>query len=190
MLSSNANASLNISYKNPFSTLFLSGSIHWSNMWRNRLYDAHYNGIMSSVTSIVHPHSTPNYGATLYASKSIDSINSEITLTSRYNRSQSITLNQGTLSPFGLSSISLDGSINTRIKRFMVIRYNGSYILTNSSVGDMKLSPLHYYSQSLRTSFIPAKGLTLSAEFNHYYNNSRQQSERNIWFGNLGLNTN
>lgn len=184
--SSRANTRLNISYKNPFTTLFLSGVIYWSKMWKNRLYDTHYNGIMSSITSIVHPHSSPSYGATLFVSKSIDSINSEVTLTGRYNRSQSITLNQGILSPFGLSSMGLDGSINTRVKRFMLIRYNGSYTLTNSSIGDLKLSPMHYYFQSLKTSFIPVKGLTLSAEFNHYYNSSRLQSERFTWFGNLG----
>lgn len=184
--SSRADARLNVSYKNPFTTLFLSGGIYWSNVWKNRLYDTHYNGIMSSVTNIVHPHSSPSYGAMLYASKSIDSINSEVTFTSRYNRSHSIILNQGTVSPFDLSSIGLDGSINSIVKRFMVIRYNGSYVITSSNLGKMKLAPMHYYSQSLKTSFIPAKGLILSAELNHYYNSSRVQSERTTWFGNIG----
>lgn len=68
----------------------------------------------------------------------------------------------------------------------MVIRYNGSYVITSSNLGKMKLAPMHYYSQSLKTSFIPAKGLILSAELNHYYNSSRVQSERTTWFGNIG----
>ncbi len=185
--SSNAYTSLRLDYKNPFTTLFLSGELFLRSIWRNRLYDAQYNGIVSSITSIVHPYVSPSYGVSLSLSKSIDIIRSEIHIGARYDKSKSIVLNQGVISPFDLENIGGYGSISTKIKRFMVIRYNTSYTLSNANVGGMKQEPMHYFTQSLRASIMPTTALVLSTELNHYYKSTREHSERSSWFGNLGV---
>ena len=63
-------ASGNFSYRNPFTTLFLSLNTYWNFSWRNMLHDTRYNGILSSTTSILHPYSSQNYGVNCSVGKS------------------------------------------------------------------------------------------------------------------------
>lgn len=181
------NANGNFSYRNPFTTLFLWLNLFWMNSWRNMLYDTHYNGILSSATSILHPHSAQSYGVSTSVSKSIDAISSEGRLSTGYSRNSSVALNQGVISPYSGENYSVSGSITTDIGRFMIVKYNGSYSQNRSIVGNSRLKPMHYFTQSLNTSFIPKKGLVFNIGFNHYYNNTIQSSARSSWFGNTSI---
>lgn len=181
------NANANFNYRNPFTTLFLSLNLYWMNSWRNMLYDTHYNGILSSATSILHPHSGQRYGISASVSKSIDAISSEVRANAGYAKNASVALNQGVISAYSMDNYNVSGSITTDIRRFMIIKYNGSYSQNRSVVGDNRLHPMHYFTQSLNTSFIPKKGLIFSIGFNHYYNNAIQSSARSSWFGNAGI---
>ena len=178
------NANGNFSYRNPFTTLFVSLNLHWMNSWRNMLYDTHYNGILSSTTSILHPHSTQNYSVSSSLGKSMDALSSEVRFNVGYSKNKSIALNQGIISPCSGDVYNVSRSITTDIRRFMIIKYNGSYSQNRSVVGDNRFDPMHYFTQSLNTSFIPKKGLIFNIEFNHYYNNAIQSSARSSWFGN------
>lgn len=181
------NANANFNYRNPFTTLFLSLNLYWMNSWRNMLYDTHYNGILSSATSILHPHSAQRYGISATVSKSIDALSSETRMSVGYAKNASVVLNQSIISTYSGDNYNVSGSITTDIRRFMIVKYNGSYSQNRSAVGDNSLKPMHYFTQSLNTSFIPKKGLVFNIGFNHYYNNAIQSSARSSWFGNAGI---
>lgn len=181
------NANGTFSYRNPFTTLFISLNLYWMNSWRNMLYDTHYNGILSSTTSMLHPHSAQSYGVNTNVSKSIDAISSEGRLSMGYSRNSSVALNQGVISPYSSDNYNVSGSITTDIGRFMIVKYNGSYSQNRFAVGNNRLQPMHYFTQSLNTSFIPKKGLVFNIGFNHYYNNAIQSSARSSWFGNTSI---
>ena len=151
------------------------------------LYDTRYTGILSNATSILHPHSAQQFGANFTIGKSVDAISSELRANGGYSRSKSIALNQGVISPYTLDSYSISASSTTDIGRFMIVKYSGSYSQNRSSVDDSRLKPMHYFTQSLHTSFIPKKGLIFNIGFNHYYNNAIQSSARSSWFGNAGI---
>lgn len=185
--STSANASAYFNYRNPFTTLFMTLSLNWVNTWRNTLYDTRYNGILSSVNTIRHPHSSPSYGVSASVGKSIDAIRSETRLNGSYSRTKSVALNQGVVSPFSAGNYSVSGSITTDIGRWMILKYNGLYSNNRAKLGDNRLTPMRYFAQSLNTSFIPKKGLIFNIGFNHYYNNAITSSARSSWFGNAGV---
>lgn len=180
-------ASGNFNYRNPFTTLFVSLYLHWMNSRQNMLYDTHYNGILSSATSILHPYSSQNFSVSSSIGKSIDAINSEVGLRAGYSRNSSIVLNQGIISPYSGENYNVSGSITTDIGRVMIVKYNGYYSQSRTTVNKNCLNPMHYFTQSLNTSFIPKKGLIFNIGFNHYYNNAIQSSARSSWFGNMGI---
>lgn len=185
--SSSANASAYFNYRNPFTTLFMTLSFNWVNTWRNTLYDTRYTGVLSNVNTIRHPHSSPSYGVHASVGKSIDAIRSETRLNVGYSRSKSVALNQGVVSPFSSENYRVSGSITTDIGRWMIVKYNGLYSNSRTKVSDNRLKPMHYFTQSLNTSFIPKKGLIFNIGFNHYYNNAITSSARSSWFGNAGV---
>ncbi|OJV87181.1 MAG: hypothetical protein BGO34_12575 [Bacteroidia bacterium 44-10] len=48
------------------------------------------------------------------------------------------------------------------------------------------MEQVNYFTQDIALSLIPAKGSTLTASINHYYNSVIESSARSSWFGNLG----
>ncbi len=180
-----ANASF--SYRNPFTTLFASLRINWSQMWRNTLYDTHYNGILSNVTSILYPNSAQNYGAGISFGKSIDKINSETKCSLSYRNNSSLVLHQGIVSHYKNDNFDVSGSITSEIGKFMIVRYEGLYSVNHLKISNNKLNPMQNFRQTLHTSFIPKKGLIFNLAFNHYHNNAIQSSARSSWFGNVGI---
>ncbi len=184
---SRASAYANLEYKNPFTTLFTSANFYYNNSWRNMLYNIVYNGILSSSVGVLYPHSSSNWGARHSIGQSIDAINSEVRLGTVFDRNQSVTLHQGEVSGFSSSSFSVSPSITTDIGRFMIISYRASYRHARAKIRDNEMPTLHYVSQDIATSLIPAKGLSLTLSFNHYYNNAIESSARSSWFGNVGV---
>ncbi len=184
---STAHLYANLNYRNPFTTLFMTLGVNWMNNWRNMLYDTHYTGILSSATSILHPHSAQQFSITFSAEKSVDAICSELRAGTRYIRNKSIALNQGVISPFTSNSYNVFGSSTTDIGRFMILKYSATYSQNRIRVSDNRMNPMHYFTQSLNTSFIPKKGLIFNVGFNHYFNDAIQSVARSSWFGNAGI---
>lgn len=189
MLSKNSRTSANINfeYKNPFTTLFTALRIHYENDWRNTLYNIEYSNILSSNVSIIHPHTSHQYGVSYSMGKSMSTINSEIRINTNYDRSQSLTLQQGSISNYNSDNYSLSPRITTNINRFMIMKYGASFLHNRTTVRDSRLKPINYITQDISISFIPAKGLTLTMSFNHYFNNMIESSTRSSWFGNLAI---
>ena len=181
------NGFADFSYKNPFTTLFVSARISYSFSWRNTLPDVHYNGILSSATSIRHPHSTDNYGMGFRYSQSIDAIHSEVKLYVDYNKGNSLVLNQGVMTGVDVHSYTVSPSVVTDIGRFMIIKYDASLRQSRNAFGDRKMPLVNYFTQNLNTSFIPAKGWIFNVGLNHYYNNAITSSARSTWFANAGV---
>ena len=154
------------------------------------LYDTHYTGILSSATSILHPHSAQQFSANFSVGKSVDAISSELRAGTGYICNKSIALNQGIISPFTSDSYNVSGSSTTDIGQFMILKYSASYSQSRIRVSYNRLSPMHYFTQSLNTSFIPKKGLIFNIGFNHYFNNAIQSAARSSWFGNAGVKYN
>ncbi|SEA01228.1 CarboxypepD_reg-like domain-containing protein [Porphyromonadaceae bacterium KH3R12] len=188
LLSKNSRTSANISfnYKNPFTTLFTSLRLFYNNTWRNMLYDVEYNGILSSSVGILHPHISHHYGADYSIGKSIDVINSEVRLSANYDRNQSLTLHQGAISAYSSGNYSLSPRITTDVGRWMIVRYGASYGHNRTKIRDKGMEPVNYFTQDIALSLIPAKGFTLTASINHYYNDMIESSARSSWFGNFG----
>ena len=182
-----ANAYTNLNYRNPFTTLFMSLGVNWTNFWRNMLYDTRYTGILSNATSILHPHSAQQFGANFSVGKSVDAINSEIRADGGYARNKSIALNQGVILPYTSNSYNVSGSSTTDIGWFMILKYSAAYSQNRIRVSNSYLNPMHYFTQSLNASFIPKKGLIINVGFNHYFNNVIQSAARSSWFGNAGI---
>ena len=182
-----ANVYAYLNYRNPFTTLFMTIGVNWMNNWRNMLYDTRYTGILSNATSILHPHSAQQFGANLSIGKSVDAISSELRANGGYVRNKSIALNQGVISPFTSDSYNVSATSTTDIGRFMIAKYSAVYSQSQIRVSHIRLNPMHYFTQSLNTSFIPKKGLIFNIGFNHYFNNAIQSSARSSWFGNTGI---
>lgn len=151
------------------------------------LYDVEYNGILSNSVGILHPHTSHRYGAGYSIGKSVDAIHSEVRLGANYDRSQSVTLLQGTISGYSSNNFSISPHITTDIGRFMVVRYNASYRHNRSIIRESKMTPVQYFTQDFAVSLIPTKGLTTTLSCNHYYNSAIESSARSSWFGNAGV---
>lgn len=182
-----ANVYAYLNYRNPFTTLFMMLGVNWMNNWRNMLYDTRYTGILSNATTILHPHSAQQFEAHFSFGKSVDAISSELRANASYARNRSIALNQGVISPYTSDSYNVSASSTTDIGRFMILKYTATYSQSQIRVSDNRLTPMHYFTQSLNTSFIPKKGLIFNIGFNHYFNNAIQSSARSSWFGNTGI---
>lgn len=184
---STANIYVNLNYRNPFTTLFMTLGVNWMNNWRNMLYDTRYTGILSSATGILHPHSAQQFSTGFSIGKSVDDISSELRANAGYARNQSIALNQGVISPYTSDSYNVSASSTTDIGQFMILKYSAAYSQSRIRISNTRLDPMHYFTQSLNTSFIPKKGLIFNIGFNHYFNNAIQSSARSSWFGNMGV---
>lgn len=180
-------AYLYLNYRNPFTTLFSTLSLSYSNLWKNLLYDVRYSGILNNTASIKHPTNSQSYGANFTLGQSVEAINSEIKLFTDYNRSNSLALNQGVISEFISNSFSVSPSIKTDIGRYLIIQYGAAYRHNRSQIQAGKLPVIHHLSQNLGTSFIPVKGLVFNITLNHYYNNLIESQSRSSFFGNAGV---
>lgn len=187
LLSKNSRTSAHIEfdYKNPFTTLFTSLRLYYNNTWRNMLYDVKYNGILSSSVGILHPHTSHQYGTVYSIGKSIDAIKSEVRINANYDRNRSLTLHQGVISAFSSDNYSVSPRITTDIGQFAIINYSASYLHNRTKIRDNEMKPVNYFKQDIAASLIPTKGLTLTASFNHYFNDMIESSARSSWFGNV-----
>ena len=185
--SSRTSADASFHYKNPFTTLFASLRLYYNSIWRNMLYDVEYNGILSNSMSVLHSHTSYHYGTGYSIGKSIDAVSSEIRLSGSYDQSRSVVLHQGALSGFHSDGYSLSPRITTDIGRFMIVKYGASYRRVRTTIRDTRMEPANYFTQDIAASLIPAKGLSVTLSFNHYYNNMIESSARSSWFGNLGV---
>jgi len=180
-------AFLHFSYKNPFTTLFTSFRVSYSNIWRNTLSNVRYNGILSSSKQIPYPNTSHYYGVDYSFGQSIDAIKSEVKLFAAYNKSQSVSLNQGVISDLNFDSYSVSPSITTDIGRFMILKYDISYRYTQSKIRNQFMPAVHNVAQNLGASIIPVKKLIFNVSFNHYYNSLIESEARSSWFGNAGV---
>lgn len=180
-------AFLHFSYKNPFTTLFSSFRLSYSNIWRNTLGDVRYDGILSSSTSIPYSNTSQFYGIDYSLGKSIDAINSEVKLFVSYNKSQTVSLNQSIVSNMNFNSYSVSPNITTDIGNFMILKYDGSYRYSRNKIRNQSMPSIHNVTQSLGVSVIPVKKLVFNFSFNHYYNNLIESEARSSWFGNTGI---
>lgn len=183
----NLNAYASLNYKNPFSTLFANLNLSYSNLWKNMLYDVRYNGILNNSVSILHPNRSHSFNAGFSLSKSFDAIRSEVKFYTGYNLNKAITMNQGVISDFKSYAFSISPSITTDVGRYIIMQYNAMYRNNKNEVGDTALKPIHYFTQSFKTSFLPAKKLIFNISFNHYYNSLIESDSRSSWFGNMGV---
>lgn len=181
------NTSASLSYKNPFTTLFTNLNLSYSNTWRNMLNDVRYNGILNSSVSILRPYRSHSYRASFSLGQSVDAISSEVKLHTNYSLNKSLTMNQGTISDYQSNSFSVSPSITTDIGRFLIMRYNALYRNSRNEVGDTSLDPIHNFTQSFTTSFIPVKKVIFNVTVNHYYNSIIESNSRSSWFGNMGV---
>lgn len=185
--SSQTSAFVHFSYKNPFTTLFSSFRLSYSNRWSNTLGDVRYNGILSNSTRIPHSHTSHFYDVSYSFGQSVDAINSEVKLYADYRKSQSVSLNQGIVSNLNFDSFSVSPSITTEIGTFMIMKYDVSYRYGQNKIRNQSMPSVHNVSQHLGVSVIPVKKLILNFSFNHYYNNMIESSARSTWFGNTGV---
>ncbi|MDD4437742.1 MAG: hypothetical protein PHS04_06890 [Tissierellia bacterium] len=189
ILSRNRNIDVytSIDYKNPFTTLFTTLSLSYTNFWKNMLYDVQYSGILNHSISIEHPNNSHALGVNFSMGQSIDAINSEIKFFARYNRNNSIVLNQDIISDFFSNSYTLSPSINTSFGQHVIVNYNASYNNNRNTVRNERIPEIHHFTQALSTSFIPVKKLIFNISFNHYFNSLIKSGARSSWFGNLGV---
>lgn len=176
-----------LNYRNPFTTLFTTLSLSYSNLWKNLLYDVRYSGILNSTESISHPNNSQFYGANFTLGQSVDAINSEIRVSTGYNRGNSLALNQGVISEFTSNSFTVSPSIKTDIGQYIITQYGAVYQHSNNKIRAGILPGIHNLSQNLGASYIPVKGLVFNITFNHYYNNLIESKSRSSFFGNAGV---
>ncbi len=178
---------VNLHYKNPFSSLFMSTRFSYNALWQNTLSNIHYNGMLSNITSVYHPNTVHMFNFVYSLGQSIDAIDSEVKLNTGYNRMTSEVLNQGYVSNLKSHSFYVAPSIVTNIDRFMVLKYNCQYQQTKNLIEEKEMPNVHLFTQTISTAFIPMKKLIFNVSFNHYYNNLIQSSARSSWFGNVGI---
>ena len=181
------NAFVYLNYKNPFTTLFTSVRLSYSNLWRNRLRDIYYDGILSHTTSIRRSNTWHSYGINYSLGQSIDVLRSEVKLSTGYTVNRYIALNQGLISKVKSRLFSISPSIVTDIGKFAVIKYKISYNQSRNKIAAARMPAIHYLAQDISASFIPMKKLVLNLSFNHYYNSLLESSDRSSWFGYIGL---
>jgi len=178
-------ASIKMDYKNPFSSLFMSLEFSYNNLWRNTLYDVQYNDILSRTVSIRYPYHTHICRVDYSIGKTLTDLHSEVGLRAFYNHNKSLALAQGLISGYQSGSYFVSSNITTHINRFVVVKYDGSYQHSRSTIREEKMDPINYFTQDISTSFIPVKQLTISLSLNHYYNDRLQSSSRSKCFGNM-----
>ena len=178
-----------VDYKNPFTTLFSSLYINYSDTWRNAIGQFFYKGIFSNTTNIYYPNHSKYLSISSSVGKSIDAMHSETRLSVGYDKNSSMAMNQGTASLFNTNAVFLSGNITSDIGRFMIFTYSLSYRRSISAIEDRrdKLPAVNNFNQSIGTSFIPVKKLSVGIKFYHYFNNMITSSARSSWFGNANV---
>lgn len=183
----NTNVLAYINFRNPFTTLFATMNIFYSNNWRNVLYDIRYNGILNNEVGIEHPNRSHSYGTEFTLGKSVEAIDSEVKITTGYNSNSSLALNQGQIAHFDLYSFYASPNVVTNINNSLVVKYDASFRYTRNKIGDNKTKPISNLDQSINTSFIPVKKLVFNVGFNHYYNIRVESDARSSCFANVGV---
>lgn len=148
---------VNLHYKNPFTTLFMSARFSYNILWKNLLPDIRYNGMLSHVTAIYHPNTARTFNIAYHLGQSIDAIHSEVKLSTGYSHTTSEVLNQGRISDLKIHSFHVAPSITTDVGRFMVLKYNARYQQTQNLIEKKEMPRVHLFSQSISTAFIPVK---------------------------------
>lgn len=188
-LSKNRNAQVNayLSSRNPFTTLFATTNVFYTNNLRNLLYDIRYNGILNNSVGIEYSNQAHIYGAEFTSGKSFEVLNSEMKIKAGYNGTSSLALNQGQIAHFNLNSFVVSSDIVTNFSNRIIAKYDATYRYTRNKVGNNKTNPISYFEQSFNTSFIPIKTWIFNIGLNHYYNTYIESNARSSYFANVGI---
>lgn len=175
-----------IHYKDISSTLFSSLTAGYSRTHRNTLGSLNYDGILCQTSEMKYDNSSDYWWVNLESGKDIRALSSTVKLDSRFSHSKSLTLYQGRIVDYAMSSIEIAPSWYALLGGVASISYEADYSLSKSVVDEEKNRILHNLRQSLEVSIAPFKNANIKVAGNHYYNSSLP-SERSHWFMEMGL---
>lgn len=177
---------IGIHYRDINSSLFSSLITGYSLTHMNTLRSLSYDGILCQMTQTKYDNMSDNWWINLEFGKDIRSLSSTLKLDSRFSHSKSLTLYQGRIVDYIMSTLEIIPSWYTLIGTLASISYEADYHLGKSIIDEKENSFLHNLRQSLEVSVTPLKNANIKIACNHFYNSSLP-SERSRWFMKMSL---
>lgn len=176
-----------LSFKQPSSSTFAYLSFSYSKIWRNTLPDLVYSGSFCTSRSLPMRNSGEAKSVNLNVSTAISSLSTIVGMDVLMRRSGSVALFQGALSEYTNDLFRIQPSLtSTLFHGAAVLKWNASWNMTSSLVGEVESEPLNNLRHSLSLTVVPIKGGTVSFSGNHYLYRSGVY-DSSIWFGNVSL---
>ncbi|SEA01391.1 CarboxypepD_reg-like domain-containing protein [Porphyromonadaceae bacterium KH3R12] len=178
-----------LGYKNPFSSLFGSMHVFYTNNRSNLLYNYDYNGIFTTKSSVEKQNTNHNLYAGASIGKEVDAITSNISWNISYNgnHSEQFILQQAT--GIQVHTVTLSPRIVIRISPFATLQYSSIYSWMKSriDVATIHIPSIKTWSQQFNLNIFPTGRMVISFRCDYFRNSSVQDGNRVMWFGDIGL---
>ena len=179
-----------LNYKNAIKALFANVSATHFRQHANLLYGSQYDGMLTIRTAFEIPNNST--GLTLQAnfSKGFDFIASTLTAGASYTNSEGVQRIQDQLMDYKGHSYSLSGGLESKLTSWMNISYKAGYAESRNSLSlrETQIAPVRSLSQTAKLGLFPLDGLAINFGYEHFHNSSITQGNRNISFGDIGIN--
>ena len=175
---------LSVDYRDPFSQVYFTTTLHYTNFWRNSLNESYYNGAFSRQSSIALKNNSDSYGAAF--SLDIPMARSNIKVDAGCTRSSSLTMNQGVALDSQMDNLYFESTFLLNIGPRIIATCNSLINYNRNIIGDIQFDSLFRLTNKITLAAIVGKSITVTAALNHYYN-SKLHDKPSYLFGNTSL---
>lgn len=183
---STLNASLLVSYENPFSSLFASAQLDYSHLSRNTLNNVVYQGVVSQMNEIKYSNQGQTGRLELTAGRSFDLLSTTVKATADLNYNDSWVMYYGAPAECRQLQAMFVPSFTSSIAHVVLLRYDGMLSYGTQAVESTRLRPVMQSRQRMELAVLPVKTLTMKVSVTQC-SNSLLQSKRSFWFLDMEL---
>lgn len=178
-----------LDFKNPVTTLFGIFSVNYSDTRSPLLNEYEYDGILKIKNSVAYSHNNKNILSFFRVGKDIQALGATISLGGTGGYRSSSQLIEGHISSIESYSFSLSPSYKQRFSNYLTFDYSFNATFTKYDIGASTVTMENFklYSQVFKVTGSPMKNLTISASFEHFYNNMIDSGSRHSWFGDVSI---
>lgn len=183
------NTTLMYHYKNPLTTLFIDTYVLYASTWRNTLQAISYEGFISHSERIEAPNRSPLFRTSASVGRSLDLLQSTVSLQAIYQLNQGQALIQGIRSDFKNYSWDVSLHLFSTIGHFVTGDYRSGFHLTKMKMSHVATAPkaILSWTQAAKIAVLIGKHLIATASVNSFFNNKITSTSRFLWFGNGSL---
>jgi hypothetical protein len=161
-------------YRNALKALFANVDVFYEQFYSNMLREQSFAGVLQIQQTINQPVVSKSYGVNGSISKNLYALHSTVSLTANYYETTSSQISQGALVDFRYRNYSFNPTIKSQLTSWMSLDYSllwgeSKSVIENAIAGYPLIRSV---SNRITMRLFPITGLTLSIDYEHYYNNA------------------